>query len=175
MRKLVIVALVILALTVVMVPVVLAYTPVQGCVVDYYGDPWTHGGTVVALTHAGPPPPRAEMPMLPGIPVGSGELDEYGCFDVPIGNGPHVWVVIDPSPGPEGDPGELYCSVPRDRDVPPEAWDCGTLSTGTGPNAISLSGLGASTGALPWLVTAMGLAALAGAGILVWRRSQLAA
>lgn len=175
MRKLAIVLLVILALTVVLVPVALAYTPVQGCIVDYYGDPWTHGGTVVAYTHAGQGPPIAEMPMLPGIPVGNGELDANGCFDVPIGNGPGVWVVIDPGPGSAGDPGELYCYVPRDRDVPPVAWECGLLSTGTGPNAIALSGLGASADIAPWLVMAMGLTALTGAGFLAWRRSQVAA
>lgn len=177
MRKLAIVLLVILALTVVLVPVALAYTPVQGCIVDYYGDPWTHGGTVVAKTYAGQGPPAYETPPKwdTGIVVGSGDLDANGCFDVPIGNGPGVWVQIDPSPGSAGDPGELYCYVPRDTDYLPVAWECETLSTGTGPNAISLSGLGASADIAPWLVMAMSLTALAGAGFLAWRRSQVAA
>jgi hypothetical protein len=132
---------------------------VEGCIVDANGDPWTWGGTVVATQD------------VTNVPVGSGELDANGCFSVFIGNGLRVTATIDPAPGPAGDPGPLYCYVPTDTSYLPYPWDCGFIDTGTGPNAITLSSLGAAPSTYGLALAGLALA-LAAVVVLVWRRSQ---
>lgn len=164
MRKLLIVSLLVLVLSALLVSGAFAWDRVIGTVVDGYGNGWTHGGTIDCVQPA------------TGISTGSGTLGPDGSFEVFIGNGPRLICTIDPAPGPDGDPGPITCEVPTDPNFQPLPWDCGPLSTGTGPNAIVLNGLGASTpSALPMLVTVAGLAALAGAGLFLWRRKQTTA
>ena len=133
MRKLLIVTLLVLGLTLMLVSTSLAYDRVVGCVVDANGDAWTHGGTVVVTQDA------------TGIIVGQGVVEDDGCFEVFIGNGPAVTATITlDSPDPNEDV-VLFCEVPRNNNYPPLPWDCGILDTGTGPNVITLGGKDAST------------------------------
>jgi hypothetical protein len=171
MKRLLIVALLVLALGLMLVSTSLAYDRVIGCVVDANGDPWTHGGTVVATQDA------------TGIVVGTGVVEADGCFSVFIGNGPAVTATITlDSPDPNDDV-VLVCSVPTDTDYQPIPWDCGggdagggpPLNTGTGPNVITLSGIDASSNAslLPAALATLVAGAAIG-GFVVWRRKQAA-
>lgn len=165
MRRLTMVALLVVALSAVaIVPAVFAWTPAVGCAVDGYGNPWTHGGTVTCRQNA------------TQIVVGSGSLDANGCFSVPIGNGPAITCTIDFNPGPDGDPADATCAIPTDPNYTPQPWDCGPISTGTGPNAITLQNLEASgTSPLFVAMAGLGLAAAAAGALFVWKRGQAAA
>jgi len=148
----------------------LAYSYVQGCVVDgKTGQPWTHGGKVT----------------LDGGVFGTKTttLDANGCFGpaaLPtsqFGN-PEVKVIIDLDPAPGGDPPpEQLCTVPKDNTSGPDAiYDCGTMTDSVGPNAILLMKMGAS----PETGSPLATIALAGAGLLAilglgvfWRRRNV--
>lgn len=163
MRKLLVVSLLVLALIVVLAPSALAYDRVIGCVTDAYGNPWGWGGTVTCVNPG------------TGVTTGAGTIDASGCFEVFIGNGPSLICTIDPGPGPAGDPAPYTCTVPTDSSYPPMPWDCGTGSTGTGPNSVGLRSAGADVNAaLPWAVAAVVLGALA-VSLLATRRKVTAA
>ena len=144
----------------------MAYSYVQGCVVDAKtNQPWAHGGTVT----------------LDGGPFGSKTttLDASGCFFSPLptsvfGN-PQTDVIVDLDPGPAGDPPpETLCVVPQDNTSGPTAiYDCGTLTASVGPNAVYLLQMNATTPANSLLTTVLlglaGLAAILGLGVF-WRR-----
>jgi hypothetical protein len=171
MRKLLVVSLLVVALAAVMAPTAFAWDRAEGCTVDgtdqQPGNPWTWGGTVTC-----------RQLFQPFFVVGSGTLDANGCFSVFIGNGPAVDCTIDYNPGPNGDPADDVCSVPTDRNYQPLPWLCGPnnsgiIDTGTGPNAISLRTMEAtSSSALPLVLGLVGLGAVAGGGLFVWRRKR---
>lgn len=162
MRKFLVISLLVLVLATAMAPTALAYDSVQGCALDAYGNPWTWGGTVTC-----------QQTFPPYVVVGSGTLDASGCFSVFIGNGPAVTCVVDFNPGPAGDPADAVCQVPADSSYPPQPWNCDPIDTGTGPNAINLRTMEAtsSSSALPLALGLVGVGALAG-GLFVWRRKQ---
>jgi LPXTG-motif cell wall-anchored protein len=165
MRKLLVVSLLVVALAAVMAPTALAWDRAEGCTTDGYGNPWTWGGTVTC-----------RQTFQPFIVVGQGTLDANGCFSVFIGNGHEVDCTIDYNPGPDGDPADDVCTVPTDSSYQPLPWQCSPVDTGTGPNAISLRSLDAtSSSAFPMVLGLVGLGALAGGGLFVWRRKQTAA
>lgn len=159
MRKLLAISLTAMVLVVLLAPAAYAWDRVVGCVVDANGDPWTHGGTVVARQN------------VTGVVVGEGTIGPDGCYEVFIGNGYAVTATIDPAPGPEGDPGPQICLVPTDSNYEPEPWYCDPIDTGTGPNAITLSSLGAAPSTYGLALAGLTLA-LAMVVVLVWRRSQ---
>lgn len=156
MRRLTLGIVVLLLLMV--APTALAWDRAEGCTTDAYGAPWTHGGTVTC-----------RQTFQPYIVVGSGELDANGCFSVYIGNGREVDCTIDFNPGPSGDPADGHCVVPTDSSYTPAPWPCDPISTGTGPNVVSLAGFGAA--AMPAGTAALGLAALAGLAA-AWKRRR---
>lgn len=146
----------------------LAYSYVEGCVVDgSTGQGWTHGGTVT----------------IDGGVFGTTTttLDANGCFgptampQSQFGN-PETTVTIDMDPGPSGDPSDIVCTVPQDNTSGPDAiYDCGTMATDTGPNAIVLLSMtpGANNWSTPatWALAIAGLSAILGLAVL-WRRRQ---
>ena len=146
----------------------LAYSYVEGCVVDgSTGQGWTHGGTVT----------------LDGGVFGTqtAALDANGCFgptalpQSQFGN-PETTITIDMNPGPDGDPSDIVCTVPADHSSGPNAiYDCGTMVTDTGPNAIVL--LSMMPGANSWLTSTIWILAAVGLSVLlvlavIWRRHQ---
>lgn len=144
----------------------LAYSYVQGCVVDAKtNQPWTHGGTVT----------------LDGGAIGSTTttLDANGCFYSPLptsvfGN-PETDVIVDLDPGPAGDPApETLCVVPQDNTSGPTAiYDCGTMTASVGPNAVYLLQMNAVSPSNSLLASFLfGIASLAAIlGLAVfWRR-----
>lgn len=147
-----------LALLLVSSPAALAWTEAQGCTVDANGDPWAWGGTVTC-----------RQTFEPYVVTGSGTLDANGCFSIYIGNGRELDCTIDYTPGPSGDPADGHCIVPTDGSYTPQPWLCGPIDTGTGPNAVSLSGFGAQS--LPASAAVLVLGLLAG-GAAVLRRRQ---
>lgn len=134
----------------------LAWDQATGCVVDGYGDAWTHGGTVVCRQKT------------TNIVVGQGAIGADGCYSVFIGNGLQVNCTIDPAAGPSGDPEPYTCVVPTDTSYTPLPWECGLGDTGTGPNAVSLSTLGAQ--ALPAGSALLVLGLLTGGAVVLRRR-----
>lgn len=174
MKKLFVVSLVILTLLLsVFVQGSLAYSQATGCVVDgKTGQPWTHGGTVYLEDAAGnplPPPPATQY---------TTNLDANGCFTAQLwqpGNNPPVQFRIVLNPGPNGQPSDLLCPVPADTTT--DTYDCGTLVTDTGPNAVALINMNAAspgfTSAL-WTAALFTMAGLAGAFVLMRiRRRQM--
>lgn len=159
MKKFALVLIVVGLLLLGIVSPALAYDRAVGCTVDANGNPWTHGGTVTCVRPL----------QFPGdIVVGSGSLDANGCFEVFIGNGPAVVCTISFNDGGSGQPADQVCSIPTNNNVPPQPYDCGTISTGTGPNAVTLAGFGAthlSAGAF-----ALVLSAIIGGVAVWWRR-----
>lgn len=144
----------------------LAYSTATGCVVDgKTGQPWTHGGVVTVE-----------------YPAGSGNfisyttnLDANGCFDAQLWpSGVHVagTLHIDPSPGPAGDPDEILCQIPADSTT--DNYDCGTMATNTGPNAVLLLRENASgrigPSPMAWGVTAIGLLLVVSIAVILRRR-----
>ncbi len=164
-RSLILLAVVFLVLGV-FVQSSLAYSYVQGCVVDgKTNQPWTHGGTVT----------------LDGGVFGSKTttLDASGCFTSPLptsvfGN-PETDVIVDLDPGPAGDPPpETLCVVPKDNTSGPDAiYDCGTLTASVGPNAVYLIQMNAMGPSTPLVASIalgfVGLAATLGLAAF-WRR-----
>ncbi len=144
----------------------LAYSTATGCVVDgSTGQPWQYGGLVTVE-----------------YPANSGNFISYqtnldpttGCFNAqlwPSGVHNAGTLHIDPAPGPAGDPDEILCQVPADNTT--GNYDCGTMSTNTGPNAIFLTQVAASSGPDPlWpgvAVAGAGLLAVLGLAVF-WRR-----
>jgi len=107
-----------------------AYSSATGCVVDgKTGQPWAYGGKVTV-----------EYPAGTGNYINyTTELDSNGCFTAqlwPSGVHDDGTLHIDPYPGPLGDPDEILCQIPADDTT--ENYECGTMSTNTGPNAVSL-------------------------------------
>lgn len=157
MRKLLVVSFSVLVIVALTAVVALAYTGVIGTVVDTYGDPWTYGGTVTCVQNS------------TGITLGTGTIQSDGTWYVFIGSPSAVTCTIDPAAGPAGDPAPFTCSVPGGGGGGVQDYDCGTASTGTGPNAVSLAGFGAA--AMPAGTVALGLAALAGLAA-AWKRRR---
>jgi len=160
MKKLILLSLIVTALVLSLTSTAFAYDRVVGCAVDYYGNPWTWGGTVLCYRELAFPGP---------ILVGSGSLDANGCFEVFIGNGPAVNCYIQYNAGPAGTPATDTCSVPRDSNYPPVPYDCGTVNTDTGPNAVNLSGFGAVGMPAGTLVLALSVVLM---GVTVWLRRR---
>ncbi|RUA17661.1 MAG: hypothetical protein DSY55_01705 [Clostridia bacterium] len=147
----------------------LAYSYVEGCVVDgSTGQGWTHGGTVT----------------IDGGIFGTQTttLDANGCFGptaMPtsqFGN-PEMTVTIDMNPGPGGDPDDIICTVPQDHTSGPDAiYNCGVMATDTGPNAIVLLSMtpGANTGMTlaAFALVIAGFSAILGLAVLLRRRQQ---
>lgn len=139
-------------------PAAFAWDRANGCVVDGYGNAWTHGGTVECRQKT------------TNIVVGSGSIGADGCYSVFIGNGLEVTCTIDPAAGPLGDPAPYTCVVPTDTSYSPLPWDCGPGSTGTGPNAVTLSTLGGtSTPVLSAGLVILALSLVLGGATLVRR------
>jgi hypothetical protein len=143
----------------------LAYSTATGCVVDGYGNPWTHGGLVTVE-----------------YPAGTGNYLSYqtnldpttGCFDAqlwPSGDHEAGTLHIDPAPGPAGDPDEFLCQVPADNTT--GNYDCGTMQTNTSPNAVVVNKMSVSSGPNPlWISIAIGMAGLLAVLVVavIWRR-----
>jgi len=170
MKRFLIVLAVMFLLLGVFVQASLAYSYVQGCVVDgKTGQPWTHGGTVTLDSGA--------------FGTQTTTLDSNGCFgptalpNSQFGN-PETTVTIDANPGPEGDPSDITCTVPKDDTTGPDAiYDCGNMATDTGPNAVLMMKMGVSpdTGSplMTLALTIAGLLAILGLAVF-WRRRSLA-
>lgn len=160
MRKVMLASLLAALLVLGMATAAFAWTPVVGCTFDGYGNPWTHGGSVMCYREF------ADQQIL----VGSGSLDANGCFSVSIGNGPEINCYIDYTPPVGGDdPPDGVCTVPTDPNYTPEPYDCGPISTGTGPNAVALAGFGAA--GMPAGTLVLALSAVLG-GAAVWLRRR---
>lgn len=158
MKRLLVVFFALVLLILVSTSTAFAYDRVVGCTVDVNNDPWTHGGTVTCRQN-----------FWPFVIVGQGTLDANGCFEVFIGNGPAVTCTIAYNPGPAGQPGDGTCAVPRDNSYFPQPWNCGTISTNTGPNAVTLAGFGATSSTAGVFVLV--LSAVIG-GVAFWRRRR---
>jgi len=145
----------------------MAYSSATGCVVDgKTGQPWTYGGTITVE-----------------YPAGSGNyinyttnLDANGCFQAqlwPSGVHDAGTLHIDPSAGPLGDPDEILCQIPADNTT--DNYECGTLVTNTGPNAILLRNTAASRAdaILPGAIigSLLGLMIILGLAVMIKRRS----
>ncbi len=103
-----------------------AYDSIVGCVTDAGGQPWTWGGTITCTRQG-------------NIVVGTGTLGADGCFSVYIGNGTKTTCTFDFTPGPNGDPANMTCTVPTNNNVPPTPYTECNPSTGSGPNAVTLA------------------------------------
>ncbi len=153
---------------IVMVATVFAYSTATGCVVDgKNGDPWTHGGDVTV-----------EYPAGSGHFIGyTTTLDATGCFDAslwPSGVHEAGTLHIDPTAGSQGDPDEILCEIPADNTA--TEFECGTMFTTTGPNAVTWTVVSASTSSgSPLEMAAYGLLALifVGGGVALWRQQRL--
>lgn len=156
MRRLAIGTIIVLWL--ISAPAVLAYTGVIGQVNDGYGNPWTHGGTVTCVQNA------------TGVTLGTGTIQPDGSWYVYIGSPSAATCTIDPAAGPAGDPAPYTCAVPGGGGGGVQDYNCGPGSTGTGPNAVVLSGASAAAGLPAGLVLA-GLGAVAAAAA-AWRRGR---
>jgi hypothetical protein len=137
-------------------PVVLAYTSASGQVNDANGNPWTWGGTVVCRTNA------------TNAQVGTGNINPDGSWSVTLGSPAALTCTIDPAAGPEGDPAPFTCAVPGGGGGGVLNYSCGATSTGTGPNAVSLSRFGGQGIAPVWVL----VPAVLVAGALAWWRRQ---
>lgn len=140
----------------VVVPVVLAYTSTSGRVVDAYGNPWTYGGTVVCVQNS----TNAE--------IGSGSVSADGTWSVTLGSPAAATCTIDPAAGPYGDPPSYTCAIPGGGGGGVQDYPCGDHSTGTGPDAVSLSAFRGDASSWGWLVAPV--AALGAA--LIWLRRK---
>lgn len=136
----------------------LAYTGVLGSVVDANGDPWTYGGEVVCVQSA------------TNVELGRADIQPDGSWYVFIGSPSAATCTIDPAAGPSGDPAPYTCDVPSGGGGGVLDYDCGEGSTGTGPNAVVLSGLGAAAG-MPAGALVLALSAVLG-GAAVWLRRR---
>jgi len=165
MKRLLILLAVIFLLLGVFAQSSLAYSYVQGCVVDAKtGKSWAHGGTVYLDSGV--------------FGTKTTSLDSAGCFrsSLPISafGSPETTVRVDLDPGPAGDPPpEDLCVVPKDNTSGPDAvYDCGTLTASVGPNAVYLihmeAGPSSSLGT-SFLLTVVGLVSVLGFGVF-WRR-----
>ncbi len=158
MRRSSVLILLVAAMLFMAVPVVLAYTAVEGQVNDAYGDPWTHGGTVDCVQDS------------TGISVGSGTINPDGSWSVPIGSPSKLTCTIDPAAGPSGDPEPYVCNVPPAGGGGVQVYSCEPGSTNTGPNAVSLSSF---TGAgLPLGAGAVAAVSALVGSALIWRRRR---
>jgi len=178
MKRTLILLAVIFLLLGVFVQASLAYSFVEGCVVDgKTGQPWTHGGTVTITW-----PPNGTI---------TDTLDANGCFGptsiaVSAFGNPAMTATIDLNPGPAGDPSDIICNIPQDNYTGPKTDDRAVftcpddsgdpMTTDTGPNAVLLMKMGAS----PETSSPLASIALAGAGLLAvlglavfWRRRQM--
>jgi hypothetical protein len=159
--KRVVTLIITIAVLLIAVPAAFAYDSVVGCVTDANGDPWTHGGTITCTR-------------LGSIVVGSGPIGSDGCFQVYIGNGPSTTCTFDFNPGPAGDPPNQTCEIPTNNSNPPVPYTECNPSTGTGPNAVTLTSapvaapVSSNALALAWLLLPVGLLT----GALVWRRQR---
>ena len=165
MKRILVVTAALLLLLGVFVQSSLAFSSATGCVVDGYGNPWTHGGLVTVE-----------------YPAGTGNFISYqtnldpttGCFNAQLWpSGVHVagTLHIDPAPGPAGDPDEILCKIPADNTT--GNYDCGTMQTKTGPNAVVVNKMTVSNSSNPlWISIAIGIAGLLAvlAVAVVWRR-----
>lgn len=156
MRKLVASLLLVAVIAVLTTAAAFAYTGVYGVVQDVYGNPWTHGGTVTCVQN------------VTGVTLGTGTIQPDGTWYVFIGSPNAVTCTIDPAPGPAGDPSPYTCNVPGGGGGGVKDYDCGPGSTGTGPNAVTLAGFGATS--LPAGVFALVLSVVVGGAAAWWRR-----
>lgn len=164
MKKIFAVLAIVALVLIVVTATVLAYSSATGCVVDNTGAPWTYGGDVTV-----------EYPANSGNFISyTTTLDANGCFNAQLWpSGVHVagTLHIDPAAGPQGDPAEILCEIPADDTQ--TNFDCGTMSTNTGPNAVVWSGMQATTSSpLPFALAGLGIAGLL-IGATVWRRSRI--
>ena len=142
------------ALLVIAVPVALAYTSASGQVTDANGDPWTYGGTVVCRQNSN------------NVVIGQGTINPDGTWSVTLGSPAAATCTIDPAAGPAGDPDPLTCAIPGGGGGGVQDYPCGPQSTGTGPNAVTLSGFAGSPLAFGWVLIPAGLIA----ALALWRR-----
>lgn len=172
MRRVVVLSAMVTVLLLFSASAALAYSPVTGCVTTgTAGDPgpaWPYGGTVTAWQ------------TVSKVVVGTGTLDANGCFSVTIGNGPEVQVSIEFNSGPNGTPADIctpvgsktptncQCTVPTDNNYTMVPYACGPIYSGTGPNAVSMLGFGATPSATAPAL--LGLVTVLGAAVAFLRR-----
>jgi hypothetical protein len=147
-----------------------AYTGVEGTV--YWGDsgtePWTHGGTIRAID-------CEEFNFYLNASYSDGTINSL--WDAIPDNGIHICVTILFNDGGNGKPqtqllGELFI---QDDTTQSGKYPLGIIYTGTGPTAIELRNLTASSaGANPWLAGAIvvGALALVSGGMVALRKQR---
>lgn len=151
-----------------------AWNGVSGQAVDDEGNGWTHGGDVYILNNT------------TGEIVGTGSLAGDGSFSVAYGDdgitcgcvnggnpnaGNSMSVFIIYNNGGNGTPGtgqSDYNEAPI-----PVNFNIGAVSTGTGPTAVTLSGIGADAPASSALPYALAVIVLAGASYAMLRRREV--
>ena len=185
MKRLVaVLGLVLAALFVVVGPVAAVYNSISGTVVDANGNPWTHGGNVYLYrTSDSALIATCVLGTASGfegkIVDGSNGTCDYGddalnLFGSPASTvaGDEITVYISIASGPEGSPAEYTETTTEPPDfIQEKTWQLGYISTGTGPNAVTLAGLGGQS----WPLLALVLPLAAGvllAGHNKHRKSQ---
>lgn len=156
MNKKILLLVLVGALLLLGVPVALAYTSASGQVNDGNGDAWTHGGTVVCVQNS------------TQVQIGSGTVNADGSWSVTLGSPAAATCTIDPAAGPAGDPAPFTCAIPGGGGGGVQDYSCGAGSTGTGPNAVSLSGFAGGSPVWGWALAA---AAVVG-GVFTWLRRR---
>jgi LPXTG-motif cell wall-anchored protein len=147
-----------------------AYTGVIGTIQDAYGDPWGYDFTITAYNQD---PPYEEY-INPTTQFDE-TIDESWDI-IPPPSAHHITVVItfdDCFPDCTSIPNPIVVSFPSNAKQAP--YDLGTMSTGTGPNAIVLSNLTATSAAAnPWLAAfiVVGALALVSGGVVVVRKKR---
>jgi len=156
-----------------------AYDNFNATLLDFYGDPWTWGGTVRLVN------PIDLNDYCSSVPFSGSTVTIY-CppteggppFDPYYGGQSFLWMVIDPAAGPQGDPGEIWVQVQAahwpgigDYNHP------SPIFTGTGPNAIvlkdfSLTSSTAGPSWLPYILVVGSLALVSGALVLVRKKQK---
>ena len=138
-----------------------AYGGVEGQAIDLNGNGWTHGGTVTVYEQGN------------NTPIATGSLDANGNFSVAYTGTPalfsNMYLVLDFNYGGVSDPGDKvieYIELPGS-----DYYNAGFVSTGTGPNAITLRGVEASGSIVTTpAIFAFALILLAAATLILLRR-----
>ncbi len=164
MRKLCVGILITAILVVFTASAALAWNSVTGCVTDGSGAAWPHGGTAT-LTLTGP------------VTVGPVNLDGSGCFTLnPGGSGNQklggTLAIVLSSPSGSISLASRTLPAPNSGEYN-TAYNFGNISSGTGPNAVTLSALSAQGSPIAFglILPVVGLAVIGGAVLRRSRRS----